>query len=322
MRASATSEKLNPNARLSMPEISIVIPAFNRAHCLPRALESIRQQKMDGLEIVLGDDASTDDTVAVALREWPGLKVARLERNSGAAAARNAALELTTGEWIAFLDSDDEWLPGKLSRQVAVLKAEPSIAYCATSHVYMRRDGCRREVRIVESQPSERHLQGALPFHGASTPVVRRSLWQSLGGQDERLRVLEDWDWALRASSSHRIRVLPDPLAVIHENSPSNPDATVASTRFFLEKHGAAIRAFGARHEREIVSRHWENAGRCLLRHNRPGEGCWLLWKSLLADPLRNPWLAAAFPIALADQVCGSRMLRRIMAARGGYSIV
>ncbi len=305
-----------------MPEISIVIPAFNRAHCLPRALESIRRQNMDGLEIVLGDDASTDDTVTVALREWPGLKVARLERNCGAAAARNAALELTTGEWIAFLDSDDEWLPGKLSRQIAALKADPSIAYCATSHMYVRRDGGRREVRVLESQPGERHLQGALPFHGASTPLVRRSLWQSLGGQDERLRVLEDWDWALRASSKHRLCVLPDPLALIHENSPSHPDATVSSTRLFLEKHRESIRAFGALHEREVVSRHWENAGRCLLRHNRPGAGCRLLWKSLLAAPLRNPSLATAFPIALADRVCGSRVLRRIMALRGGYSIV
>lgn len=305
-----------------MATLSIIIPAYNRAHCIAQALESVRAQQLGDFELVVGDDASSDGTWEIVQRKFPEAKLARLEVNSGAAAARNAALRVATGEFLAFLDSDDEWRPGKLAAQLGFLEKHPEVAACATSHVFCRRDGLRREVVVENGGDWSRRLQAGQPFHGASTPVVRRAVLESVGLQDESLRVLEDWDWMLRITQRHRIYVLPEPLAVIHENGPSDADHTLISTKRFLEKHGEEFLAFGAEHRRRVVSQHWENAARSFFRHGRNREGMGCLAKSMAVAPGRNPALAAAFPLACADGVLATRMLRRVLRARGGYSIL
>ncbi len=128
--------------------VSVIVPVYNRAHCVLRALDSVRAQGLGEWELVIGDDASTDGTWDVVRAEFPEARLARLEVNSGAAAARNAALRVARGEFLAFLDSDDEWLPGKLEAQLAFLEKHAEVSVCATSHVFCRRDGGRREVRV------------------------------------------------------------------------------------------------------------------------------------------------------------------------------
>jgi glycosyltransferase involved in cell wall biosynthesis len=305
-----------------MPKISIIIPAFNRAHCIRRALASALHQGCGDFELVLGDDASTDGTWEMVQRDFPSARLARLELNSGAAAARNAALRVATGDIIAFLDSDDEWLPGKLARQLSYLEAHPDVVACASSHVYQLRDGRRREV-IVENPPDwSVRLQAGQPFHGASTPVIRMSVLETVGLQDESLRVLEDWDWMLRIAQRHRIHVMIEPLAIIHENAPSNADYTLLSTERFLAKHGEAFSSLGETHRRRVIAQHWENTARCFFRHSRNLEGCRCLLKSLQVAPMRNPTLILALPMACADGAFGTKLLRRLIAVRGGLSIV
>lgn len=305
-----------------MASLSVIIPAFNREHCILRALASLKSQELGDWELVLGDDASSDATWELVRREFPNAKLARLEVNSGAAAARNAALRISTGEFLAFLDSDDEWLPGKIEAQWNFLKKNPEVAVCASSHFFCRRDGVRREVRV--ENPSDWHvsLQQGQSFHGASTPLVRRSVLDSVGLQDEALRVLEDWDWMLRIAQRHPIHVLPEPLAVIHENGPSDPNFTRLSTERFLAKHEADFSAVGPGHFQKMASQHWENAARCFFRHGRNREGIACVFKSLAFSPTRNPALAAALPLAIVDECVGSRLLRQVLRTRGGYSIL
>jgi glycosyltransferase involved in cell wall biosynthesis len=305
-----------------MNEISIIIPAYNRSNCILRALKSVSIQEINELELLLGDDASTDGTVACALGVFPDLLSIRLEKNSGAAAARNAALKIAKGKFIAFLDSDDEWLPGKLRAQLDFLEANPDVAVCATAHVFKRRDGVEKTVIVDNWVEWKRRLHEGLPFHGASTPVVRREVLESVGLQDEALRVLEDWDWMLRIAQKHRIHVLPDPLAVIHENGPSDPDFTHVSTERFLEKHKADFCSFGRRHFQKMASQHWENAARCFFRHSRNTDGIKCVIKSLSFSVTRNPWLAVAIPLACVDGLFGSKLLRKAIAHRSGISIV
>lgn len=305
-----------------MARISIVIPAYNRAHCIRRALESVRAQgEMGEVELILGDDASTDGTWEVVRREFPEAKLARLEMNAGAASARNAALRMVSGEFVAFLDSDDEWLAGKIGKQVEFLEKNPDVAVCATGHEFCRRDGGRREVRIANRVDWRVALHSGQWFHGASTPVVRRSVLESVGLQDESLRVLEDWDWMLRIAQRHRIHVLPEVLAVIHENGPSDADFTRVATERFLAKHGQEFRAVGRGHFERMASQHWENAARCFFRHSRNREGIGCVLRAMAFAPSRNPSVLAALPLAMVDGVLGTRFLRQVLAARGGYSI-
>ena len=305
-----------------MPQLSIILPVFNRAHCIRRALSSVREQGVGDFERIIGDDASTDDTWDVVRREFPTARLAQLELNAGAAAARNAALRIATGDYLAFLDSDDEWLPGKLAAQFDYLEKHPEVAACATSHIYQMRDGRRREVIVENPSDWSVRLQSGQPFHGASTPVVRRSALESVGLQDESLRVLEDWDWMLRIAQKHSVHVLPEPFAVIHENSPSNADFTLLSTERFLAKHDKAFSSMGAAHRRNVISQHWENAARCFFRHSRNREGLACVARSLAFAPARNPALVGVFPFACIDGLSGSQLLRRVLRTRGGYSIL
>ena len=145
---------------------------------------------------------------------------------------------------------------------------------------------------------------------------------ESVGVQDESLRVLDDWDWMLRIAQRHRIHVLPEPLALIHENSPSNADFTFLSTERFLAKHDNVFSSVGGAQRRNVISQHWENAARCFFRHSRNREGLACVARSLAFAPVRNPALVSVLPFACIDGLSGSQILRQILRARGGYSIL
>lgn len=296
--------------------ISVIIPTYNRAHCIGRALASVREQKIQNLEVIIGDDASTDETCSVVRAMMPEARMVSLSMNQGASAARNAALKLAKGELIACLDSDDEWLPDKLAKQVQFLEENPDFGLCGSGHILVCKDGS--EVDFPGKNPPDWRLElhSAESFHGACTPLIRREVIEKVGLLDERLRVLEDWDWMLRISRDFRIHVLPDMLTVIHENNPSNPDFTLQSTDYFLQKHRDEFLHYGASHARRVVSQHYENAARNLFRHDRTGEGCMLLWKSVISAPLRNPASLAAFPLAGLDSVLGTTLLPEVLARR------
>ena len=296
--------------------ISVVIPAYNRSACIGRALESVKAQGIPDLEVILGDDASTDSTVELARGILPEIKVARLPVNQGASAARNAALKLVKGDLIAFLDSDDEWLHGKLASQVKFLEENPEVGLCGSGHLLMSRDGAR--ISYPGNNPADwrKELHIAENFHGASTSVLRREVLESVGPFDERLRVLEDWDWLLRISQKYPIHVLPGELAIIHENNPSDADQTAVSLEYFLSKHGDEFLIEGKEHAANVISQHYENAARTFFRHKRSREGMALLWKSWISAPLRNPQSLAAFPLAAFDSLIGTELLPSLLAGR------
>jgi glycosyltransferase involved in cell wall biosynthesis len=298
------------------PAVSVIVPAYNRAQLIGRALEALRRQTYRDFEVVLGDDASTDDTVAVARKAWPDVKVARLPVNRGASSARNAAIRASGGRFLAFLDSDDEWLPEKLAVQMDHLQRHPEVAVCACAYRKQGRDG--RSTLVPAAHPADltKALHSALDFHGASTPVVRREVLDDVGYQDEDLRILEDWDWMLRISQRHRIEVLDEPLAIIHENNPSPPDRMRDSTVIFLAKHDVDFRRYGAGHRRRVISQHWENSALNMFVHGRAGEGVRLLLRSLRHAPLRNPASAVLLPLGAMDAAAGTSFARMLLAWR------
>lgn len=178
-----------------MPLISVVIPVYNRSKTLARAVRSVRIQGRDDMEIIIVDDGSTDRTPEVAESlAGPDLSYIRQE-NAGAAAARNLGINKARGEWIAFLDSDDEWLEGKIDAQMALLeKSGADFTFC--SHLNVGPDGEERQRRAPLPR-SNAELQDLLFRHvSLSTPtvIVRRSLLLEVGCFEEKLKTAQDVD--------------------------------------------------------------------------------------------------------------------------------
>jgi len=187
------------------PTLSCIIPTRNRWALLQRALASARGP---GVEILLVDDASTDDTACQG-PNLPGVRYLRAN-GAGVAAARNRGAALATGPWLAFLDDDDQWLPGKTSHQMAWLAARGG-AFGSTGWLEVRADGSQVPHPGPEAGPVPwgRLLRGS--FVNTSTVLVRRELFVQAGGFDESLGTAEDWDLWLRMARLSPLCHLPEP---------------------------------------------------------------------------------------------------------------
>lgn len=198
------------------PSISVVIPAYNRKEAALRAVNSVLAQSEKNVEVLLVDDGSTDGTKE-AFAQPPERVRYLLKPNGGASSARNVGLRRARGEWIALLDSDDEWLPGKLERQLA-LGGDAR----ASRHVHVNTDGSRQDK--PEDLPG-RNIFGDLYWKlslKTSTLIFRRELLDKAGLFNERFPISNDWDFFLRlARAAQRFEVAPEPLAVIHRSENS-----------------------------------------------------------------------------------------------------
>ena len=189
------------------PLVSTIIPTRNRAHCLPRAIESILAQEGLGeefeLEAIVVDDGSSDRTRDV-VRRYPGLRYIRLPARRGVSAALNAGLRAATGRFITFLDDDDEWLPHKLRVQVSLLHSHPE-AGVVYGQVRLLRPGREQLYPEIGQAPSGRVLHEMLLDNFCGTHaamLIRRDAIEQAGGFDEALDCCEDFDLSLRLHGS------------------------------------------------------------------------------------------------------------------------
>jgi len=196
--------------------VSVIIPTRNRSELLRRALESVCAQTCPPKEIIVVDDGSTDDTAQWIDVDFPQVRYLR-QPHRGVAAARNNGIGAATGEWVALLDSDDEWRPAKLERQLDATRAQPCYRLCHTEEVWIRRG---RRVN-----PGKRHAKSGgaifrrcLPLCviSPSSVLVKRSLLEEVGGFDETLPVCEDYDLWLRICSRYPVLFVDEALVVKH----------------------------------------------------------------------------------------------------------
>jgi GT2 family glycosyltransferase len=197
-------------------DVSVIIPCFNRGSWVARALRSVYAQTLAPREVIVVDDGSSDDT---AERVKGGFPQARYlwQPNGGVSSARNRGIEEARGTWVAFLDSDDEWLPEKLRAQRDAVRGSPGYRICHCDEVWMRRG--------QPVSPSKRHAkQGGLIFQrclplcviSPSAVLIHRSVWARAGMFDEALPACEDYDLWLRICAEYPVLFVATPLLVKH----------------------------------------------------------------------------------------------------------
>jgi glycosyltransferase involved in cell wall biosynthesis len=205
--------------------VSAIIPTYNRGYIVSRAIESVLRQSYPHVEIIVVDDGSTDDTQQV-LDGYRGRIRVVTQANAGPSAARNRGIEASTGSVVAFLDSDDIWLPTKLERQMSLLMQTPDAVPCCLSNgVTKFPDG--QEWRSFEKgqlypscpegiwlNPAEVLAVRFILF--CQLVAIRRTALDQVGYFDEHLRFLEDYDLALRLSLLGPWAFISEPLAEMH----------------------------------------------------------------------------------------------------------
>ena len=199
-----------------MTAISVIIPTYNRSRLLNRSLESVLKQTRQADELIVIDDGSTDDTSMLIQEQYPSVVFLRQPRR-GASAARNSGIEKATGEWLAFLDSDDEWLPEKLERQMAAIEANPEYLFVHTNEKWMYK-GKPKSQKQKHQKFGGRIFQKCLPLCviSPSSVLIHRSVLNQAGLFDEELPACEDYDLWLRISARFPVLFIDEELIIKH----------------------------------------------------------------------------------------------------------
>ena len=231
--------------------ISVIIPTYNRAGVLERAVRSVLNQEGVELELIVVDDGSTDGTRQVldGIGD-PRIRYERLPGRSGACAARNRGIELARGDYVAFQDSDDEWLPGKLATQLRQLEQSGAdVVFCA-----LERYNAQGERLLVspgdDVEPGPVSYERLLMGNLCSTQTIlgRRACFETVRF-DPRMPRLQDWDMMLRMTQRYDVRYFRDVLVRLYEQSDSisaHPERLLTAMRLISERNSETIR----RHDR------------------------------------------------------------------------
>lgn len=202
-------------ALTGIPQVTVVIPTFDRAAALPRAIDSALAQQGADFGILIADDGSTDGTAEVLSRyaSDPRVRVLALP-HGGVCRARNAAVAACASPLIAFLDSDDEWLPGKLAAQIALLKAT-GLQICQTEEIWIR-NGVRVNppAHYVKREGDIFALSLKYCMITPSSVLMTRTLFEAAGGFNPEFPACEDYELWLRITPHHSVGLIAKPMMV------------------------------------------------------------------------------------------------------------
>ena len=247
------------------PRVTVAMATFNRAELVAQAISSILAQSFADFELLVVDDGSTDCTAEVLSGfKDKRLSVVRHDSNQGIPATRNHALALARGAYLAYLDSDDWALPGRLGLQVAWLDAHPDVA--ALGGAIQWREGAMLHPRVIREPLSPEHIRAMLVFRCclrnrtlmARTEVLRRF------GYDETMAVAEDYHLLVRLSQEHKLANLPDVLvwAGRHQGQITRRDAALNRSKT-MAAQALALDLLGMPHDATSLTRHhrlWSKA--------------------------------------------------------------
>ena len=196
------------------PLVSVIIPTYNRAWTLKKAIDSVLKQDYKNFELIIVDDGSTDETEALVKKYEKPVRYIQ-QPNMGVSAARNKGISASSGTLIAFLDSDDYWYPEKLSVQVEFFNKNPDALICQTEEIWIRH-GKRVNPKKKHKKPSGMIFMPSLSLCliSPSAVMMRKVLLAKVDAFDESLPACEDYDLWLRVSCRYPVHLIDKPLVV------------------------------------------------------------------------------------------------------------
>ena len=300
---------LDMNERITAPLVSIVIPTYNHAPLLHRAIESIRAQTFTHWKAIIVNNFSTDDTVSV-VKSFSDNRIQLIDfaNNGVIAASRNKGIELADGTYVAFLDSDDTWFPEKLEMCVGVLEKGADLV--CHGEYWVGQHGSRRQ---VEYGPKNRSTYAKLLYRGnrisTSATVVRRSILMACKGFDESPALIstEDYDlWMRIAQTTPRLEFIKQPLGEYHlheSNVSGNIKKHLAAELAVLTKHFPQSKRSVTEiiRQRKRIGIALYGAGRSLQRSGNYGASAKLFLQSAMKWPFASRLLAATLLLIRAS---------------------
>ena len=195
-------------------KISVVIPTYNRIALVERAIDSVLRQSIKPFDIIVVDDGSDDGTSEMIQKKYRSIKLVQ-QQNSGVSAARNNGIKHAKGDWIALLDSDDEWTEKKLENQVNRLIKNPDYHFCHTNEIWIRNG-----VRVNQKKRHQKY--GGYIFDkcldicriSPSSTLFKKNILEHVGWFDTQLPVCEDYDLWLRITADYKILFVDEPLII------------------------------------------------------------------------------------------------------------
>lgn len=291
-----------------MPSVSVIIPSYNAERWIKSTIDSVLAQTYSDIEIIVVDDGSTDQTVSVVSKNYPKIKLIT-QTNQGVAAARNKGIENSRGEWVAFLDADDIWLPHKLHEQFILLEENPDVKMVyAGWHVWPCSDLEPDIDLLVKLNNTKCEATPNTPSSGwiypelledclvwTSTVLIKKSLLKTIGNFNQKLKIGEDYDLWLRASRETKIIKVNKPLALYRIHGSSLTKST-PSRNYQGEIIENAVKLWGyyspdgrlaSKHRiRRSLAKTWLNFSDSKIRAKEYFEAWIAAKKALQLDPL------------------------------------
>ena len=254
-----------------MPRVSVIIPTFNRCGKVVRAIQSAVEQTFIDREIIVVDDGSTDATQNTVDQFPDPIKFIAHSSNLGVSAARNTGIRHSNSPYIAFLDSDDYWLPEKLKVQIEFLETHTNVQVCQTEELWIR-NGRRVNPMKKHIKPSGNIFEPSLKLClvSPSAVMIRRSLLDEVGLFDESLPACEDYDLWLRIACRHPVHLIDQPLIIKEGGHPDQLSARYKGMDRFRIKALVKLIKSGMLNEEQLNATKDELELKCRIY----GNGC------------------------------------------------
>lgn len=301
---------------MAQPLVSVVIPAYNRENAIIPAIQSVLDQGVDDIEILVVDDCSTDGTVkAIQTLTDPRINLIQHEKNKGEAGARNTGIHAAKGKYIAYLDSDDQWLPGKLKAQLEVMeKASNDVGGVYTLHYRLYQNG-RKSIGGRGHVDFETMLTKGASISAGNTLMFRRDLLSQVGDYDENAPLYVDWDWLLRFLKVANLELIAEPYA-IYEKNPyfRRGEILERAMQVFLAKFQSDVDNLPPAKRRECMARMYLDVARGYAENESKLKGLKYYGKALYLTPL----MSMGSYLNMVDGVLGTRILSLVDAKVNG----